>query len=91
MYSFTDRRLFDPVDELKQAIESRVPEPINFYVEYLESQRFENPAYEKSVTEMLIQAYRTEKIDAVVVIAYPALVFAIKHRDELFPGAPVVF
>jgi PAS domain S-box-containing protein len=91
LYSFSDRSLWDPFDELKNSIRARVPGPINFHVEYFESQRFEDPAYEKSVNETLIHVYRKEKIDLVVVGAYPALAFAIRHRDETFPGAPIVF
>src|SRR5262249_33023560 len=30
-------------------------------------------------------------IDLVVAIADPALQFALDHRDELFPGAPIVY
>src|ERR1700751_1932228 len=91
LYSFTDRSLFGPVDLLESSIRARVPWPVDFYVESFESQRFENEEYEKSVAETLKHAYGGRKPDLVMVAAYPALQFALKHRDELFPGVPIVF
>ena len=91
LYSFAERSLYDPPEDLKKAIQSRIAEPVDFYLEYLESQRFEDPAYEKSVSETLIAAYRRVKIDLVIVVSYPALAFAVRHRDEICPGAPIVF
>lgn len=91
LYSFSDRSLFDSFDSLKTAIRSRVHEPVNFEIEYLETQRLLNPEYERSLSETLHHAYGAEKLDAVVVAAYPALQFAFTHRNELFPGVPIVF
>jgi len=91
LYSFAERSLYDPLEDLKRSLQEHAHGPANLFVEYLESQRFEDPAYERSVDEMLIQTYRKEKIDLVIVVSYPALAFAIRHRDEIFPGAPIVF
>src|SRR5271156_926040 len=86
LYSFSDRSLFDSLDSLKSAIRDRAHGPVNFEVEYLETQRLLNPDYEKSLSETLHDAYGAEKFDAVVVAAYPALQFAVAHRNEMFPG-----
>jgi len=91
LYSFSDPGLFDSCDALKTAIRSRVQGAVNFEVEYLETQRLLNPDYEKSLSETLRQAYGGEKLDAVVVAAYPALQFAVAHRNEIFPDVPIVF
>lgn len=91
LYSFTDHNLFGPVDSLESSLRARVPGPIDFYVESFQSQRFENEEYEKSVAGTLKHAYGGRKLDLVMVAAYPALQFALKHRDELFPGVPIVF
>jgi len=91
LYSFSDRSLFDSLDSLKSAIRDRAHGPVNFEVEYLETQRLLNPDYEKSLSETLHDAYGAEKFDAVVVAAYPALQFAVAHRNEMFPGVPIVF
>ncbi|MGB8768664.1 MAG: PAS domain S-box protein [Candidatus Korobacteraceae bacterium] len=79
------------MDDLKSTIRSRVDFPVNFYVDYMESQGFENPEYEKSLSQILSDQYNGIKLDLVVVAAYPALQFAVRHRDQIFPGAPVLF
>ena len=65
--------------------------PVDFHVEYLGSARFDAPGYEKGVIESLASVYGGKKIDLVIADFYPALRFAVDHRQELFPGAPIVF
>jgi PAS domain S-box-containing protein len=82
---------FGTADSLKSALRSGSPWPVNFYVEYLEGQRFDNEGYEKGVFETLQHTYAGQKLDLVMAESYPALQFVLKHRDELFPGVPIVF
>jgi PAS domain S-box-containing protein len=91
LYSFSDRSVFDPLESLKSAVRSQVQAPVNFYVEYMETQRFEDPDYETSFSQTLRHAHAGEKLDLVVVVAFPALRFAVLHRDAIFPGVPIVF
>jgi PAS domain S-box-containing protein len=86
------KALVDPYAELlRSSIRSRVPGPVNFYVEYLESQRLENRDYENGVNETLRDAYAKEKPDIVIAISYTALRFAAEFRDRMFPGVPIIF
>jgi signal transduction histidine kinase/ABC-type uncharacterized transport system substrate-binding protein len=91
LYSFSVRENFVQLEPLKKTVRSRVPVPVNFYVEYLESQRFGNPGYREALKETIRQSYGGKKIDLVVVSAYPALRFAVDYRDQIFPGVPIVF
>jgi PAS domain S-box-containing protein len=91
LYSFTDRRAQDDLEALKSATRSRVGVPVDFHVEYLGSARFDAPGYEKAVTESLASVYGSKKIDLVIAVYYPALRFAVDHRQDLFPGTPIVF
>jgi len=91
LYSFSDRGLFDSLDNLKGAIRSRVNSPVNFYVHYMEAQGFEDPDYEETLSENLSHEFGGVKLDLVIVAAYPALRFAVAHRDQIFPGVPVLF
>ncbi len=91
LYSFSDRGLFDPLDHLKSAIRSRLSFPVNFYVQYMEAQGFEDPGYEKSLSETLYREHHGVKFDLVIAAVYPALQFAVKYRDQNFPGVPVLF
>ena len=91
LYSFTDRKVQDELEILKSTTRSRVGTPVDFHVEYLGSARFDAPGYEKGVIESLASVYGGKKIDLVIAAFYPALRFAVDHRQELFPGAPIVF
>ena len=91
LFSFSVREAFVELEPLKTTVRSRVSMPVNFYVEYLESERFGNAGYEKTLRETIRESYSGKQIDLVVVEAYPALRFALDDRDQLFPGVPIVF
>ncbi|HKD84955.1 MAG TPA: PAS domain S-box protein [Terriglobales bacterium] len=91
LYSFSRRDTFDALEYLKATVRSRFAGPVNFNVEYLDSTRFRVPGYEKSLSDNLRDAYAGRKLDIVVVGAFPALRFALDHRDEMFPHVPIVF
>jgi len=91
LYSFSDRSAIISSDALESAIRARVPWPVNFYVEYLESRRFDDPHYEAGLVETLRSTYGAMKLDLVMADAYPALQFALRHRNDLFPDRPIVF
>jgi PAS domain S-box-containing protein len=91
LYSFTDRRAQDDLEALKSVTRSRVGMPVDFHVEYLGSARFLTPGYEKAVADSLASVYGGKKIDLVIAVFYPALRFAVDHRQELFPATPIIF
>ncbi len=91
LYSFTDRTAQDDLEILKSTARARVDTPVDFHVEYLGSARFDAPGYEKALTESLVSVYGGKKIDLVIAVYYPALRFAVDHRQELFPGTPIAF
>ncbi len=91
LYSFTDRRAQDDLEILKSVTRSHVGTPVDFHVEFLGSARFDAPGYEKAMADSLASVYGGKKIDLVIAIYYPALRFAVDHRQELFPGAPIAF
>ena len=53
LYCFTDRKALEGVEILKSATRSHIGSPVNFQIEYLASQHFETPGYEKGVSEGL--------------------------------------
>ncbi|HEY6288504.1 MAG TPA: hypothetical protein VIW48_03575, partial [Nitrospiraceae bacterium] len=89
--SFSDPRIYDPLKALKAAIRGHFQGPVNFQVEYLESQRFEDPGYQQSLSDAFGHVYAGKHLDAVVAVSYPALEFALAHRNKIFPGIPIVF
>jgi PAS domain S-box-containing protein len=91
LYSFSDLNIYSSPDALESAIRSQVPWPVDFYVENLDAQRFENAGYEISYAATLRATYGAERLDLVLVAGASALNFAVKHRDRIFPSVPIVF
>ncbi len=88
--SFSDRSTADNFELLKSTTRARTNGPVNFQIEYLESERFETPGYEAGLVESLAGTY-AGKVDLVITGSYPALRFAVDHREQIFPGVPIVF
>jgi signal transduction histidine kinase len=91
LYSFSERSVTLPIHSLESALRANVSFGLNFYVEYLESLRFADNGYQKGLVETLRETYGGQKLDLVITESYPALQFALEHRDELFRGVPIVF
>ena len=76
---------------MESTVRARVPGQINFYTASVENPRFEEEVYQESLAETLRRGYAGVKLDAVVAATYPVLQFVMQHRDEMFPGVPIVF
>ena len=79
------------IDAAIRGVLSSIDPPVNYYAEYLESETF--PAEEASLAlrDYIRRKFEDHPIDVVIANTTPALRFALLHRAELFPGAPVVF
>jgi PAS domain S-box-containing protein len=64
---------------------------IEIHSEYLDVSRFQNPEYQRHLATFLRQKYAGRNVDLVIAGLAPALDFALKHREEIFPGIPLVF
>jgi PAS domain S-box-containing protein len=62
---------------------------VNVYVESFERSSF--PEDTKFIVSLYKQRYAARHLDLVVTICEPALKFATRHRDEIFPGVPILF
>ncbi len=76
---------------MESTVRARVPGQVNFYNTSVENPRFDEEAYRQSLAETLHRGYGNAKLDVVVVAGYQVLQFAMEHRDEMFPGIPIVF
>ena len=65
--------------------------PVDYYAEYLESDRFPPGQAEPALRDYIRQKFRGRHIDLVIAYTDPAREFVMTHRHELFPDAPVVF
>lgn len=91
LYSFSDRGANEATRIIESAMRAGIPQPIDFYVEYLEGRRLDDSEYEKELVGALGHTYSHAKLDLVLIESYTGLRFAAVHHDELFPGVPIVF
>ena len=75
---------------MRQTLESRGDIPVDYFSEYLESDRFSPDVAFESLRDYIQRKYQGRHIDVVVAVAEPALDFAIRYRATLFPDAPIV-
>ena len=79
------------VDQIEGLLRARVPGQVNFYIEHMEATRVEDKDYQQNLTDSLRNTYRGRKLDLVMLSGYPSLDLVLTHRNELFPGVPIVY
>jgi len=75
---------------IQETLQSRA-EHIDYFAEYLESDRFPEEQASVALRDYIQQKFRGRRIDVVIAITGPALTFALRFRADLFPDAPIVF
>jgi signal transduction histidine kinase len=74
----------------KQLRQSLSPK-IDVFSDYLDLSRFEGETYRNQIAAFLAQKYRTTQLDVVVALGPPALDFIRDFREQIGPGAKIVF
>src|SRR5262245_1268311 len=64
---------------------------VEYYAEYLESNRFPGEAQSVLFRDYLRLKYADQRIDVILAMSTTSLRFLIKYRHELFPAVPIVF
>jgi signal transduction histidine kinase len=77
-------------DVLERVVRDTLGRPVYLFTEYLDQEWVSTEAYADIQAEFLRQKYSGRNIRALVVVA-GALKFALKFRDRMFPGVPVVY
>jgi ABC-type uncharacterized transport system substrate-binding protein len=76
---------------LRDVVGAHTDSPVTLYGENLDLSRFNGPAYEQNLKRYLREKYEGKPIGAVVAIGAAALECAMRWREELWPGIPIVF
>jgi PAS domain S-box-containing protein len=85
------------LDLFASSVRARVAPRITFfqdYVQFPQSSEFgqqEYDAFLDSRAETLRRRYAGVKLDLVITVAPPPLLFIVKYKDRIFPGVPVLF
>ena len=84
-----------PANQVRDAaireVLSRSPLTVDYFAEYLESDRLPEDQAAPALREYIRLKYARRHIDVVLAITDVALRFVLQQRDELFPDAPVVY
>ncbi len=75
---------------MREAVARQRQEPVQWIHESVDAARFGGPPG-PMLAELLARRYQNVRIDAVVLATEPAVEFYLRHRDRLWPEAPVVF
>jgi PAS domain S-box-containing protein len=78
-------------ESFQEGLQPAPPGSVEYYNEYLESNRFPGEDQAPVLRDYLLQKYAQRHIDVVVAVADVALEFLLKYRNELFTQAPIVF
>ena len=92
IHTYGSQSLFRPMFDraLQQTLNRHEFEDAEVYVETLESNRFPGSTHAALFQYYLGQKYAGRKIDVLITVWDRALNYALEHRQELFPNAPIV-
>jgi PAS domain S-box-containing protein len=87
-----DDGLNDEFDRtLQSALNASAPEGVEYYSEYLETNKFPGQYQARLLSEYLRQKYAGRRLDVIISGVSETLDFLLKYRHELFLGVPIVF
>jgi PAS domain S-box-containing protein len=75
---------------IKESLLSNPGAPVEYFNEYLESDRLPVEAASAALSAYIRQKYASRPIDVVIAVADPAFQFVRQHRSDLFPNVPIV-
>lgn len=79
------------VSSLRTTLAQELGQAVDFYEVSLDMGRFSEPETEGPVLEFLRARFQERPLDLVVPFGAPAVKFIGQYREQLFPGAPIVF
>ena len=76
---------------IRSTFASGSSESIEIHSEFLDVSRFQHASYQQHLAEFLRRKYEGRRVELVIAGLAPALDFALRYREEVFPGVPIVF
>ena len=90
-YSQANSWAYDEMEGFMQVFHREVPDAPDPMIEYMEFMQYPEKDYQKSLLDLYRYKYSEKKLDLVIIFDSPAMAFALEHREELFPGAFLIF
>jgi signal transduction histidine kinase len=75
---------------IRQTLLSDADAPIDYFAEYLESDRFPSEDASLAFRDYIRRKYSGRHVDVVIAVSDPSLEYVLKHRAALFPDTPIV-
>jgi PAS domain S-box-containing protein len=93
---YGEEQLFIPANRVSEqglmaALSNAHAWDLEVFSEYLDLTRFPAAQYGDDLVRYLRAKYGTRKPDVLIVLPNTTLQLVLDHRDELFPGVPIVF
>ena len=76
---------------VRSTLNAESSQPISFYSENLDANRFFGSQYEEDYVRFLNAKYGDRPISVIIVVGVSALDFIERNRERIWPSAPVVF
>jgi len=77
-------------DTLRTVVSGGLQRPVRIFPEYLDDELSAVGTFEEAEAALLREKYGQRNIRVIVADSLPALQFAIKFRDDILPGVPIV-
>jgi PAS domain S-box-containing protein len=92
LYSFDpEQGIHAGIDEaLRSRLRARLPDPVEFYTEYLDLVRFPDPGHADTLVKLLRLRLAEKEPALIIAGGYAASNFVLKNRKDLFPSTPIV-
>lgn len=78
-------------DSLRETFKKGLNRDVEFFSESLQLSQFPDAGYDRTLRDHFRRKYAERQPDLIVAVMEPSLDFVLRHRDELFPGVPIVY
>lgn len=76
---------------IRDTLRTKFPSGLEIYSEYLDLDRFSDPALDANTATYLERKYASTPVDIVIAVGPRALAFSLQHRATLFIGLPLLY
>jgi signal transduction histidine kinase len=87
--NFPSNPVYD--EAIRRALLANIHKPLQYFAEYLDPEPLTSEQEDEALADYVRRKYQGHHVDVVIAVNDEAVRFALKYRDDLFPGAPIVY